>query len=185
MARLSVDAGRHQLRCRGDHRERLLRVDEVVELRLALHLVTGDPHHVAMILGDERTVLRDVDERLAHALGVVDVLAEHDRLVHRVLGMHVRRDPLSDHLRATRERDVTVEVELVVDLIRDVVAEVVDLALLRPPPEHVLVEIDADNLERGEEAVLDSLLQRVGVDGVAEVVDVRDVLRLLRCCRHA
>ena len=37
-----------------------------------------------------------------------------------------------------------------------------------------------DDLVRGEEAVLDSLLERVGVDGRAEVLDVRDVLRLLR-----
>ena len=39
--------------------------------------------------------------------------------------------------------------------------------------------MDLDDLVGREEAVLDALLQRVGVDGLAEVVDVGDVLRLL------
>ena len=49
-----------------------------------------------------------------------------------------------------------------------------------PPAVEVLVEVDADDLVGGEEAVLDALLERVGVDGLAEVVDVGDVLGLLR-----
>ena len=40
--------------------------------------------------------------------------------------------------------------------------------------------MDFDDLVGREEAVVDALLQRVGVDRLAEVVDVRDVLGFLR-----
>jgi hypothetical protein len=76
---LRVDAGRHELRGRDDDRVALLGVDEVVELGLALGVVPGDAHDVLAVLGAEVGVL--VHERLAHPLGVVDVLAEDDRLV--------------------------------------------------------------------------------------------------------
>jgi hypothetical protein len=56
----------------------------------------------------------------------------------------------------------------------------VELALLGPPAGEVLVEVDADDLVRREEAVLDALLERVRVDRLAEVVRRRDVGRLLR-----
>ena len=51
---------------------------------------------------------------------------------------------------------------------------------LRPPAVEVLVEVDADDLVGGEEAVLDALLERVGVNRVAEVIDVRDRPGFLR-----
>ena len=40
--------------------------------------------------------------------------------------------------------------------------------------------MDLDDLVGREEAVVDALLQRVGVDRLAEVVDVRDVFGFLR-----
>ena len=54
------------------------------------------------------------------------------------------------------------------------------LPLLRPVAFDVAVDVDLDHLVGREEAVVDALLQRVGVDRLAEVVDVGDVLRLLR-----
>ena len=56
-------------------------------------------------------------------------------------------------------------------------AVAVDFALLGPVAFHVDVDVDLDDLVRREEAVVDALLQRVGVDRLAEVVDVGDVLR--------
>jgi hypothetical protein len=50
---------------------------------------------------------------------------------------------------------------------------------MRAPAVHVDVQVDADDLVRGQEAVADALPQRVGVDRRAEVVDVGDVLGLL------
>ncbi len=68
---------------------------------------------------------------------------------------------------------------LVVVAVFDHLAVLVGLALLGPPAVEVLVEADAHDFVGGEEAVLDALLERVGVDRVAEVVDVGDVLGLL------
>ena len=51
------------------HRVRRFRVDEVVELGLALLVVAGDAHDVAVVLGDQIGVL--VDQRLPHPRGVV------------------------------------------------------------------------------------------------------------------
>ena len=99
--------------------------------------------------------------------------------------MHVGGDAFGDCLGSTGEGDISVEVALVVNLILDLLAEVVHLAFLRSPAEYVLVEVDSNHFEWGEEAVLDALLERVGVDRVAEVVDVGDVLRFLRGSRHA
>ena len=68
---------------------------------------------------------------------------------------------------------------VVVFAVLDDLAVLVGLALLRAPAVEVLVEVDAHDLVRGEEAVGDALPERVGVDRVAEVLDVGDVLRLL------
>ena len=47
LAGLGIDAGGHQLRGGGDDGKRFIRVDEVVELGLALVVVARDPHDVA------------------------------------------------------------------------------------------------------------------------------------------
>ena len=183
MAGLRIDAGGHQLRRRGDDREGGLGVDEVVELRLALVVVAGDAHDVLAVGGGEIRV--GVDQRLAHALGVVDVLAEDDGLGEAVGGLEKLGDLGGDELGALFEDQAPVEVRLVVLAVLDELAVLVRLALLRAPTFQVLVDADADDLVRGEEPVVDALLQRVGVDRVAEVLDVGDVLGFLGRCGEA
>ena len=78
-----------------------------------------------------------------------------------------------------------VEVLLVVDPVLDLVAVAVDFPRLGPVALDVTVDVDLDHFVGREEAVLDALLQRVGVDRLAEVMDVRDVLRFLRRGGHA
>ena len=73
-----------KLRGAGNHRVGRLGVDEVVELGLALVVVARDPHDVPAVGGCEIGV--GVDHGLAHALSVVDVLAEDDRLGETVGG---------------------------------------------------------------------------------------------------
>lgn len=53
------------------------------------------------------------------------------------------------------------------------------------PPTAVPVKVDADDLVRGKEAVEDALLEAVGVDGLAEVIDVGNVFGFLRRRRQA
>ena len=94
--------------------------------------------------------------------------------------MRYADDLLGDPLGALVEDEHPVHVALVVDAVLDLLAEVVRHALGRTPAQQVLVEVDADDLVGREEAVLDALLERVGVDRIAEVGEGRDVLRLLR-----
>ena len=74
------------------------RVDEVVELRLALVIVAGDAHDVLAVGGGEVGV--GVDQRLPHALGVVDVLAEDDGLGEAVGGLEELGDLGGDEFGA-------------------------------------------------------------------------------------
>ena len=85
-----------------------LRVDEVVELRLALVVVAGDAHDVLAVGGGQVGV--GVDQRLAHALGVVDVLAEDDGLGEAVGGLEELGDLGGDQLGALFQDQVAVEV---------------------------------------------------------------------------
>ena len=76
----------------------------------------------------------------------------------------VRNDLLRDALGALVEHQHLVHVALVVDAVLDRLAEVVGHALRGTPALEVLVEVDAHDLVGRQEAVLDALLERVGVD---------------------
>ena len=107
--------------------------------------------------------------------------AEDDGLLEAVAALlEELGDLLGDQLGAVVEDQRAVEILLVVDAVLDLVALAVEFALLRPIALHVAVDMDLDHLVGREEAVADALLQRVGVDRLAEVVDVGDVFGLLR-----
>ena len=145
------------------------RVDEVAELGLALGVAAGDAHDVAVVLGDQIGVL--VDERLAHPRRVFLIDAEDDGLLEAVAALlEELGDLLGDQLGAVVEHQRAVEVLGVVDAVLDLLALAVELALLGPVALHVAVDVDLDHLVGREEAVADALLQRVGVDRLAEVV---------------
>ena len=85
-----------------------------------------------------------------------------------------------DQLGAIVQHQRAVEVLGVVDAVLDLVAVAVELALLGAIAFHVAVDVDLDDLVGREEAVADALLQGVGVNRLAEVVDVGNVLGFLR-----
>ena len=121
---------------------------------------------------------------MAHALGGSLVGAEDDGLGHAVGVEQIVGDARRDLADAVLEHDIVVVVGVIVDAVLDFLAEEVELALARTPA-IADVRLHVDDAERREEAVIDALPQAVGVDGLAEVVDVRDIGRLLRCGRHA
>ena len=177
-AGLRVHAGAHQFGGGRDHRHRLLWVDEIIELCLALSVVAGDLHDVVRLgLADVRI---GVAQRLPHTRGVVDVLAEHDRLVVAVGGLEVLGDLRGDDLVAMLQHQLAVHVAYGVDTVFDEIAELVGHPFRGSPAEGVLVQIDPDHLVRSEVAVLDALPQAVCVDRTPEVLDVRDILGLFR-----
>ena len=171
------------MRGRRDDREGGLRVDEVVELRLALVVVAGDAHDVLAVGGSQVRV--GVDQRLAHALGVVDVLAEDDGLGEAVGGLEKLGDLGGDEFGTLFEDQVPVEVRFVVLAVFDQLAVLVRLAFFRAPTFQVFVDADADHFVRGQETIGDALLERVGVDRIAEVLDIGNVPGFLGRCGEA
>ena len=120
-------------------------------------------------------------ERLAHPRRVLLIDAEHDGLLEAVAALlQELGDLLRDQLGAVVQHQRAVEILGVVDAVLDLLAFAVELALLGPVALHVAVDMDLDHLVGREEAVADALLQRVGVNRVAEIGDVGDVLGLLR-----
>ncbi|MNE34618.1 hypothetical protein D3C80_1283470 [compost metagenome] len=96
LAGLSIDAGGHQLAGGGDDRVALFRVDEVIQLGLAFLIIAGDAHDVLAVLCHALGV--EVDQGLAHTLGVIDIVAEDDGFLERVGGLEELGDLLRHQL---------------------------------------------------------------------------------------
>ena len=70
------------------------------------------------------------------------------------------------------QNEIAVKVSEVVNPILDFDTVLIDHAEIWSPTGEVLIQIDAHNLVRGEEAIIDALTQGVGIDRLAEIVDV-------------
>ena len=182
-ASLGVDAGRHQFGGRRDHRKAALRVDEVVELRLAIGAVAGDSHYIFRVIDCDLS--RRVHEGRPHPFGMIDVLAKDDGLGEGIGYVEIFHDPLCDELGPLLQDQLSLHVFLIVFALRHRPTVVVDHAGRGGPALDILVDVDADYPVGREKAVLDPLLQRIGVHRISEVIDVRDVFRLLRRRGHA
>ena len=161
-----------------DDRMADLRVDKVVQLGLALRVVAGDAHDVTVILGDEVGIL--AGESRPHPLGVIDILAKHDGLGEAVAAEFEELRHFFRHEGgAFFENQLTIKVLLIVDAIGDDGPVLVGLLCGGAPAGEILVEMDAHDFVRCEKSILDALLERVGVDRIAEVGDVGNLLGLL------
>ena len=178
MAGLGIDARAHEPGGRAYDGISGFWINEVIELGLALVVVASDAHDVFRVGGGEVGV--GVDHGLAHAFGVVDILAKDDRLGEAVGRFEERRNLGGNQGCALFQDEVLVVVGDVVFAILDELAVFVALALFGAPAVEVFVEPNANDFVGGEEAVGDALPEGVGVDRVAEVFDVGDVFRFLR-----
>ena len=70
---------------------------------------------------------------------------------------------------------------LVVDAVFNFVAALIYHALVGTPAGKVFIQIDAYNLVGSQKAIVDALSEGVGVNGITEVIDVRNLFRFLRC----
>ena len=182
-AGFAVDTGGHEFGRGDDDRIFFLYGNEIIELTFALVIVAGDAHDVFSVFGNEVGVF--IDEGLAHALGVVDVHAENDGFGEAIVFLEKLGDALCYDFGAVIDNQIFVVVFDVVFAVFDFFAVDVALSLFRAPAFEVFVETDTDDFVRREETVVNALLEAVGVDRFAEVVDVRDVLRFLRCSGQA
>ena len=159
-------------------------VDEVAELPLPVRVGPGDAHDVAGVPVHEIGVL--VDERLTHAGRVFLVDAEHNRFLEAVPAvLQILRDLPGDERGAVIQDQRAIEVPGVVEAIIDFDAVSITLSFLRTVAFHIAIDMDFDDLVGGEKAVGDALPQGVRVDGLTEVLDVRDVCGLLGGGREA
>ena len=109
---------------------------------------------------------------------------EHDGLGHAVRVLQILGDFTGDLPMTVLEDDVVVVIRVIVDSVLDDIPEDVLLPKIGTPAV-ADVGLDVDDTERGEEAVVDAVPQAVSIKWLAEIVDVRYVFRLLRCCGHA
>ncbi|MCY1298487.1 hypothetical protein D9M70_479770 [compost metagenome] len=178
LAGLCINAGGHQLAGGGDDRVALFRVDEVIQLGFAFLVIAGNAHDIFAVLGHALGI--EVDQGLAHALGMVDVVAEDDGFLVRIGSLQKLGDFLRHQLGARLDDQGAIHVLEVVDAVFDQLAVLVEHALGRTPALQVLVEIDAHYLVGGEEAVLDALLEGVAVHRLTEVGDAGNLSGFLR-----
>ncbi|MNF66855.1 hypothetical protein D3C84_486540 [compost metagenome] len=179
LAGLSIDAGGHQLAGGGNHRVALFRVDEVIQLGLAFLVIAGDAHDVLAVLSHALGV--EVDQGLAHALGVVDVVAEDDGFLEWIGGFDELGDLLRDQLGARLDDQGAVHVLEVVDAVFDQLAILIEHAFGWPPALQVFIEVDTHYFVGGEKAVFDALLQGVAVNRLTEVSDAGYFFGFLWC----
>src|SRR5579863_2619682 len=103
--------------------------------------------------------------------------AKNDCFLEAVLALLEKiGDFLSNELGAVVNDDVAVEVFGVVDAVFDFVTVPVRVAPLRAVALYIQINMNFDYLVRGQEAVLDSLLERVGIDRLSEIMNVGNVL---------
>ena len=177
-ASLGVHAGGEQARGRNKDGIFCFRVDEVPELRLPFRVAPRDSHDVAVILVAQ--VLVFVNQSLTHPCGVFLIHAKHDGLLETVVAfLQEVGDFLGNELGAVVNDQGAVEILGVVDAVLDLIAVAVDVAPLRPVAVDIHVDMDLDDLVRGQEAVLDALPERVGVNRRPEIMNVGDVLGFL------
>ena len=109
------------------------------------------------------------EERRGRTVGVRVTEAEAEEL----------RDFPGDELGSVIQNQRPVEIPGVIDAILDFDAVSIELSMLGTVAFHVTIDMDLDDLVGGKKAVADALFQGVRVNGLTEVMDVRDVLGFL------
>src|SRR3546814_20629172 len=89
-----------------------------------------------------------VGKRLAHAFGVLSILAENDGFIEVVGGFQKFRDLRGHQFGALIKDQRTVEIPLVVNAVIDFVAITVPCSRLRSIAGQVLIEVVTDDLDR-------------------------------------
>ena len=135
------------------------------------------------MLGDYVAVL--IYERLTHAFRMVDIDAEDDGLRVPVGFLEELGHLLRDLFGALFDDELPVKILLLVDAVLDLQAVVVHRSCLRPETVNIDVKLRSNDLVGSQKTVLDALFETVGVNRLAEIVDVGNAFRLLRRSGHA
>lgn len=165
-----VRAGGEQFARGHDNRVRAVHADEVLVQAAAFLVVGGHAHGVLVVLGHEVAVA--VAYGVAHIGRVPLSGTEDDGFGHAPKVLEVTGDDLGHLAGATANLQRFVELVERVAADGDGIAFHVHFAFFRLPAVDVFVEVDGHDLIRRKEAVFDALLQRVGDERIAEVIEV-------------
>ena len=163
---LAVHPRGEELAGRSDHGVVRGDRDEVIELGAPIGITPRDTHHVVWILPTH--IFIGIHQSCAHTLCMILISAEDDGLRHAIGMLEVACDLLCDLSDAVLDDDTVVVVRIVVYPILDLHAMDIGLALDRAPfiPD---IGRDVHDLEWSKEAIIDPLLEAIGIDRLAEV----------------
>ena len=126
----------------------------------------------------------EIVQRDAHALGVILVGAEHNRFLHSICALEELRYLFRNFICAVFEDNVVVKVTIGINTIFNNLTILVQLIFIRPPTiANVCANIDDPKWSK--KTVFDSFAQAVGIDRLAEIIDVGYILGFFRCGGHA
>ena len=121
---------------------------------------------------------------MAHSIGVIDVVAKNDGFIHRVGTFQVIGNSLRHQHGALINHQRAVKIFQVVDTVFNLFAVFIELAFDGAPALDIYINVNAHDFVRGEETVFNTLFQRIGVNRLTEVVDIRNVFRFFWRCRQ-
>ena len=179
LAGLGIDTRAHELAGDGNHRIGAVGVDKVVQLALAYLVVARDLHHVFAAGG--ANVFVGLGQGRCHALGMVNVFTKDNGFGVAVSALEVLGNFVGHHAVTQAQHQVAVHVSSGVDAVFNRVARIVQHAFGRAPAKGVAVQIDAHDFVGGQKAVFNALLEGVGIDRFAKVVDVGCLFGFFGC----
>ena len=182
LGHLRIHASREQFRCGSYNREPLPDRDEIVQLALAIGIAAGDTHHIIRVQGQHICILPG--KFCPHSLSSIFAGTKNYGLGHPVSGLQVF-GYLGSHLAyAVFQHDVVVIVSVVIDPVRNLLTVIIQLSLDRAP---AITDIHTrlNDPEGSQEAIIDALIEAVGVDRIPKVIGAGYILCLLRRSGHA
>ena len=179
LAGLGIDPRAHELAGDGNHGVCAVGVDKVVQLALAHFVVARDLHHVFAAGG--ANVFVGLGQGHCHALGVVNVFTKDNGFGVAICALEVLGNFVGHHAVTQAQHQVAVHVSSGVNAVFNRVARIVQHAFGRAPAKGVAVQIDAHDFVGGQKAVFNALLEGVGIDRFAKVVDVGCLFGFFGC----
>ena len=180
---LAINTRGKHLRSSDDCRIRLVHIDEIIKLFLALIIIASDLHDIAMVLLTEVGV--EVGKKLTHGFCLLYIRAENNCFCHST--------NLLQHLGYTPGHNLPPFVygEFPAELLPaevfgfDNLSVKISLPFFRDISSQINAKEGIGDAVRCQETILDTLFQRVGVDRIAEIIKVVGSIYGLRSSRHA
>ena len=152
----AINAGSHQFGGGNNCRILFIRIDEIIELRLAFGIVAGNAHDIFRI--DFYPLAVFIDKRLAHALGMVNIDAKNYGFSKRVIFIEPTGNTAGNRARTLINDDIFLKVFAQKKTVFNFIAIYIGFAFRRAPAFQIFIESDANHFIGCGKAVFDALL---------------------------